>query len=144
MVIRAICTSYTILGDNREKDPPVLIPNTEVKLLFADNTWLETARKDRTSPGFNEEHSKECSFFISGESYLQSFSNFVQKQKCFCFPAGNNVCRSRNSTHRPIAKDSIKEHVILRWANLTGNLRISTSWNKESSNECSFLHPKDV
>ena len=27
--------------------PPVPIPNTEVKLTSADNTWLETARKDR-------------------------------------------------------------------------------------------------
>ena len=26
---------------------PVPIPNTEVKLASADNTWLETARKDR-------------------------------------------------------------------------------------------------
>ena len=27
--------------------PPVPIPNTEVKLARADNTWLVTARKDR-------------------------------------------------------------------------------------------------
>ena len=30
--------------------PPVPIPNTEVKLCRADNTWLETAREDRYSP----------------------------------------------------------------------------------------------
>ena len=28
--------------------PPVPIPNTEVKLVCADNTWLETAWKDRS------------------------------------------------------------------------------------------------
>ena len=29
---------YTSASDNREKDPPVPIPNTEVKLLIAENT----------------------------------------------------------------------------------------------------------
>ena len=28
--------------------PPVPIPNTEVKLLCAENTWLATAREDRS------------------------------------------------------------------------------------------------
>ena len=37
-------------GDHREKDPPVLIPNTEVKLLFAEDTWLEAAWEIRTLP----------------------------------------------------------------------------------------------
>ena len=41
---------YTSAGDNREKVPPVLISNTEVKLLIVENTWLETVRKDRTLP----------------------------------------------------------------------------------------------
>ena len=27
--------------------PPVPIPNTEVKLMYADNTWRVTAREDR-------------------------------------------------------------------------------------------------
>ena len=30
------------------KGPPVPIPNTEVKLCSAENTWLETAREDRS------------------------------------------------------------------------------------------------
>ena len=29
--------------------PPVPIPNTEVKLCYADNTWLATAREDRST-----------------------------------------------------------------------------------------------
>ena len=37
-------------GDDREKDPPVIIPNTVVKLLIADDTWLEATRKIRTLP----------------------------------------------------------------------------------------------
>ena len=32
--------------------PPVPIPNTVVKLTSADNTWLETARKDRSTPTY--------------------------------------------------------------------------------------------
>ena len=39
-----------VSGDNGEKVPPVPIPNTEVKLLSAESTWLATAREDRSSP----------------------------------------------------------------------------------------------
>ena len=37
-------------GDNGERDPPVPIPNTEVKPFSADGTWLETARESRSLP----------------------------------------------------------------------------------------------
>ena len=37
-------------GDDGEEDPPVPIPNTEVKLFSADGTWWETARESRTLP----------------------------------------------------------------------------------------------
>ena len=43
----------TISGGNGERDPPVPIPNTEVKPLSADGTWLETARESRTPPDSN-------------------------------------------------------------------------------------------
>ena len=36
--------SPEISGDNSLRDPPVPIPNTEVKPQHADSTWLETAR----------------------------------------------------------------------------------------------------
>ena len=42
----------TISGGNGEEDPPVPIPNTEVKLFSAESTWLVTAREDRTLPDF--------------------------------------------------------------------------------------------
>ena len=32
------------------KGPPVPIPNTEVKLFSAEDTWLETARENRSKP----------------------------------------------------------------------------------------------
>ena len=36
-----------IFGDNDAEVTPVPIPNTVVKLISADNTWLATAREDR-------------------------------------------------------------------------------------------------
>ena len=38
------------VGVDYGEDPPVPIPNTEVKLTSADDTWLETARENRFSP----------------------------------------------------------------------------------------------
>ena len=37
-------------GDYSEKDTPVPISNTEVKLFSADDTWWETAWESRTLP----------------------------------------------------------------------------------------------
>ena len=37
-------------GGNDEMDTPVPIPNTAVKHLSADNTWLETARESKSLP----------------------------------------------------------------------------------------------
>ena len=42
--------SHRISGDYSLRDPPVPIPNTEVKPQHADSTWLETAREGRSSP----------------------------------------------------------------------------------------------
>ena len=39
-----------IVGVDYNEGPPVPIPNTEVKLACADNTWLATARDDRLMP----------------------------------------------------------------------------------------------
>ena len=39
-----------IVGVFNGEGPPVPIPNTEVKLTRADNTWLEAAREDRSMP----------------------------------------------------------------------------------------------
>ena len=39
-----------IVGAYDGEDPPVPIPNTVVKLLSADNTWLVTAREYKSVP----------------------------------------------------------------------------------------------
>ena len=38
------------VGVNCDEVPPVPIPNTEVKLIYVENTWLATAREDRSMP----------------------------------------------------------------------------------------------
>ena len=38
------------VGADGGEGPPVPIPNTAVKLISADNTWLEAAREDRQAP----------------------------------------------------------------------------------------------
>ena len=43
---------YNHCGDDSVEDPPVLIPNTEVKLDGAESTWLDTAWEDRELPHF--------------------------------------------------------------------------------------------
>ena len=42
--------SSDIVGVFNGEGPPVPIPNTEVKLTSADNTWLETDWEDRSTP----------------------------------------------------------------------------------------------
>ena len=46
---------YSHSGDNGRKDPPVPIPNTEVKLSRAESTCRVTDREDRSSPLFNSD-----------------------------------------------------------------------------------------
>ena len=40
------------VGVDDAEGPPVPIPNTEVKLSGAENTWLVTARKNREMPTY--------------------------------------------------------------------------------------------
>ena len=51
----------TISGGYCEKVTPVPIPNTVVKLVYGDNTWLATAREDNSSRTPNTD-SKESVF----------------------------------------------------------------------------------
>ena len=45
------CENY-IVGVYDDEGPPVPIPNTVVKLIRAENTWLEAARENRSMPTF--------------------------------------------------------------------------------------------
>ena len=43
----AYYVSHLLVGVDCGEVPPVPIPNTEVKLVRVENTWLATAREDR-------------------------------------------------------------------------------------------------
>ena len=51
-------------GDNSEEVTPVPIPNTEVKLLSADDTWWETAWESRTLPFWLKKKFAKAGFFF--------------------------------------------------------------------------------
>ena len=51
-------------GDNGEEDPPVPIPNTEVKLFSAEDTWRETAWENRSLPVLREKQFTEVDCFF--------------------------------------------------------------------------------
>ncbi len=56
-------------GDNGEEDPPVSIPNTEVKLFSAEDTWRETAWENRSLPVLEKSSSRKwTAFFMRGKS----------------------------------------------------------------------------
>ena len=42
--------AFSLVGVDDVEGPPVPIPNTVVKLNSAENTWLEAAREDRSTP----------------------------------------------------------------------------------------------
>ena len=51
------------VGANGGEGPPVPIPNTEVKLTSAENTWLEAARENRAVPTQREVKSVQKHIF---------------------------------------------------------------------------------
>ncbi len=67
--IRGIVPEYIYqCGEDSGEEPPVLIPNTEVKLTSAENTLLETTREDRDLPHTKTKrktHSKRYVFSFS-------------------------------------------------------------------------------
>ena len=52
-----------IVGVDDAEGPPVPIPNTEVKLSGAENTWLVTARENREMPTHKSVHPVGWAFF---------------------------------------------------------------------------------
>ena len=48
------CDEHGIVGVNDGEGPPVPIPNTVVKLIRAEDTWLEAARENRSMPTLSE------------------------------------------------------------------------------------------
>ena len=49
-ILQYLVYAKYIVGVFNGEGPPVPIPNTEVKLIYAENTCLETDREDRSTP----------------------------------------------------------------------------------------------
>ena len=65
--------NFHISGDYSEEDTPVPIPNTEVKLFSADDTWRETARESRTSPvSYSEVAQWWSNRLLTGRSWVRA------------------------------------------------------------------------
>ena len=75
-------------GDYSGEVPPVLIPNTEVKLTSAENTLLETAREDRSllHPKSKHPSNDGCFSFCGAIATTYMFTNacvLTRFDKCF-------------------------------------------------------------
>ena len=97
---------YTISGDNGERDPPVPIPNTEVKPFSADGTWLETTWESRTLPDSTKKSLRRClglflcasrQFFLPGR--LQANVQHCTWLGFFLPPAVRDSCRKTFLIH---------------------------------------------
>ena len=55
-----------IVRVNGDEGTPVPIPNTVVKLIYGDNTWLATAREDNSTRTRKSSFERDCSLFYAG------------------------------------------------------------------------------
>ena len=53
-----------IVGVDCDEGTPVPIPNTVVKLINVENTWLATAWEDRTMPTQRTDSSESVLFYV--------------------------------------------------------------------------------
>src|SRR5690242_4492413 len=67
-MLTADCFRQPFLGDRSEEDPPVPIPNTEVKLLSPDGTAQATVWESRTSPGLIQQKPRLLGAFVVSAS----------------------------------------------------------------------------
>ena len=59
---------------NGDEGTPVPIPNTVVKLIYGDNTWLATARENRYSPTLRQ----RLAFPLTSRSFYSSIAQSVE------------------------------------------------------------------
>ncbi len=73
-----------IVGVFSDEGPPVPIPNTVVKLISADNTWLEAAREDKAMPTQLRTTAKAVVFNFS-QTFLKFFRKSIDKQILYVY-----------------------------------------------------------
>ena len=59
-----------IVGVNGDEGTPVPIPNTVVKLVYGDNTWLATAREDNSTPTSKQQRKLLLFLFILKKQWV--------------------------------------------------------------------------
>jgi hypothetical protein len=57
-------------GGYRDDVTPVPIPNTEVKLIFGDDTWIIKSWESSTPPVLSKKTSKDVFFVLSMLNYM--------------------------------------------------------------------------
>ena len=70
-----------IVGVDDAEGPPVPIPNTEVKLSGAENTWLVTARENREMPTHKSVHPTGWAFFYALNTLNINY-NLMRNSEC--------------------------------------------------------------
>ena len=95
---------YTISGDNGERDPPVPIPNTEVKPFSADGTWLETTWESRTLPDSTKKSLRRCLGLFLCASRQVLLPGRFQANVQHCTWLGSPMCAASGGS-------SVEEHI---------------------------------
>ena len=75
LVLKSILVQFNVkVGVTGDEDPPVPIPNTEVKLISVENTWRVTAWEDRAMPTCLIPHpSRMGDFFVNSDLHFMVF-----------------------------------------------------------------------
>ncbi len=99
-ILSALSRKYSHSGDNGGEDPPVPIPNTEVKLARARSTWVLTLG-DTVVAGFqkNKRYQKVTLIFcwLPREGEARRFVEIYFRKKYLPFKAGRRARIFRNS-----------------------------------------------
>ena len=87
---------------NIAEGPPVPIPNTEVKLSYADNTRLATVREDRSMPTQRKQVQK-CACFHPLKTKYSSLAQSVERMTVNHDVAGSSP--ARGAKQNPLSKE---------------------------------------
>ena len=79
MINEYLCKRCSIVGVNDNEGPPVPIPNTVVKLIRAEDTWREAARKNRSMPTQKRQSFSDCLFYFPAKGIHFDWCRILQE-----------------------------------------------------------------
>ena len=129
---------YTISGDNGERDPPVPIPNTEVKPFSADGTWLETIWESRTLPDSTKKSLRRClGLFLCASRQVLLLGRF-QANVQHCTWLGSPMCAASGGSSTwgntwESRRKGAEEALCIRYVYLSGRLQANVqhcTWSR--------------